>query len=217
MLLTRLVCLGFCLLVTGSLKAQTIPTLTATSAQAAWNFGMSTARISGPGFSFFDDFTFIGSRNPCSAPGGCVAPGPNLALSALPTGFYNGTLSLNGAPQQATFEGNARIQYATSTITYPYTPPGNPVQSVTVPVVLLGSASACLAPLYTPCGSSPYIANIAIDIPGSLTIYDISGPGGILQAQFTSVPEPRMEAFLSVGVLLLSAVAYRRRGHKQVC
>jgi hypothetical protein len=97
--------------------------------------------------------------------------------------FPSGTVTLGGVTYGVYFEGNAQIQYATSTIVYPdATPAGN---TVTIPnVVLLGSEVACLIPpnplFNDPCsdyfgtpGYPNYVANISINIPGTLSIYAI--------------------------------------------
>jgi hypothetical protein len=211
-------------------RADTLPTLIATSASVGWpvdNFtGLGT--VSGPGFQILSQVT--GPANPyvsCNAPapvplGGCVVPSPPLFLQAGPAYIpASGSVTLGGVTYAVGYQGNAQIQYFTPTVTLP-----DSVNLITtVPVVLSGFETACLiapnhsdldlcSPLPFPPtpGYPQYIANIQINLPGTLTFYGGNPAGGFVEAKFVStpLPEPGSIIFVLIGFLILLA-GYRMR------
>jgi hypothetical protein len=232
----RRLCLPLAMLWAWVAHGDTIPTLTATSGRANWI--VPSALISGPDFLLIVESGVPFGTYPCptSVPaGGCVAPGPPLSIQTVPFAA-RGDVTLEGTRYSVYYEGNAQVQYFTPTIVYPEpTPSGSTVQ---IPVVLSGfeRAWACLVPPTDPSadrcfddrlgmpGSLSNIANVSIQLPGTLTLFAIegfgpTGPTARLEARFesTPVPEPTSLALasLGIGVCLVAGDRARRKQTSQ--
>jgi hypothetical protein len=201
-------------------RADSLPTLTATSASATLG-GYQTWSITGNGVDLVGDGFCPGPLAHDVAPGSSIkyylAVLPSLAscVGGLP-GDTAGLITVKGATYSVEI---SPVPYfvlapAAANVTVPYG--ANPV--VRVPAYLVGSSVAdeCLGPGLAPvgCDGGTYygfapVATINTDISGFLTFYGSQSYGvdNFGSATFTSLPEPVSGGLIATGLVLLAGAA----------
>lgn len=174
--------------------ADTIPTLTATSASySGMSFAFDGFSASGPSFNFDGgtvgpiSIPFFGSGQPI----GVVSIGFPEGFAQPPYYIPTGQIAVGSTTYDAVFSGSGNVSTLPNTVIWP----SSPDPSVSVPAVMHGEFSACISSTLPVCDMSfpiPF-AKISIDLRGEL-VFSPESSGVLMSATFTSTPVPEPAA-----------------------
>lgn len=212
-------------------RADSIPTLTATSVGYSKQIGFKDWSISGDSFSLSGGGGALGTPGfetvgqPFS-PGGIDA---FFGASYGPGGLTVGSVTLNGITHTVVLQDVPSFLFQPGFI-YQHTvtgtdPDGSLAVVTTVPTVIGYNSSSSLSQLQELFCNSPamgpeclgnVLANVSIDVPGVTALYGFQHPGdnfdSIASVSFTSTPEPVSAGLTSAGMIAaLGFMASSRR------
>jgi len=221
-------CVAAVALFSGStVRADSIPTFTATSASFSIQSSILSWSISGDSFSLGGGSGHPGNPGYASPIPG-QPDGVNFSFQEIfgATAFTTGQITLNGVLHNVVLNGDVGVRsdaiYA-PTVTGPVVSPNYPGTvgvTATLPTAAVGGGQLqelfCPNPLGGPLCTGDVLANLDVDIPGTLTVGGIRFPDStrddIETALFTPTPEPASVALEALGVAgLLGLCALGRK------